>query len=120
VKPAAIVNYEKYVTHPITPAPVKNDVKSKAKAGTKAVAHHAPAKHVPAKHVPDKPAPVKKAPVKQPPVTQAALKTKDAGATAAISENTAASRPAASPKPAAAATGQKKPSAGIRKETPQN
>ena len=103
VKTAAIVNYEKYVTHPVPPAAVKKDVK--AKATTKTVAHHALAKHVSAKKAP---------------VTQAALKAKETAATVAASTNTAASRPAASPRPAAAATGQKKPSAGIRKETPQN
>jgi len=105
VKTAAIVNYEKYVTHPAAPAAAKRDVKAKAKAGTKAVAHHAPAKHVPAR---------------QAPVTQAALKAKETAATLAAPKNTAASRPAASPKPATVATGQKKPSPGIRKETPQN
>src|SRR5450755_3562372 len=35
VKTAAIVNYEKYVTHPVTPVPAQKEAKSKGKAGTK-------------------------------------------------------------------------------------
>jgi cell division protein FtsQ len=104
VKTAAIVNYEKYVTHPAPPAPTKKDAKPKAKAGTKAAVHQAPANHPP---------------VKQAPVHQAALKTKEKAPPPAVAKNTAASHPAASPSPAVT-TGQKKPSAGIRKETPQN
>src|SRR5450755_1082076 len=51
VKTAAIVNYEKYVNRPATPAPAKKDVRTKTKPGAKAVtktaAHHAPAKPIP-------------------------------------------------------------------------
>ena len=116
VKPAAIVNYEKYVTHPVAATQAKKDAKPKAKAGRKAAVHHAPTKQ----------APVKQAPVKQAPVNQSALKPKGNAATAAVAKNPAASHPAASraaipsPPPAAVTTGQKKPSAGIPKETPQN
>jgi cell division protein FtsQ len=110
VKPAAIVNYEKYVTHPVPPAPAKKNAKPKAKGGTKAAVHHAFASHAAVSH-----AAVSHAPVKQAPVTQAALKTTVKAPPVAVAKTTAASHPAA-PVP----TGQKKPSAGIRKETPQN
>jgi cell division protein FtsQ len=111
VKTAALVNYEKYVTHPV-PATKKN-AKAKAKAGTKPVVHRA-AVHRP----PVKPAPAKQARVKQDPVHQAALKTTVKAGTPAAVKNITASHPAGSVPPAA--TGQKKPSAGIQKETPQN
>jgi cell division protein FtsQ len=100
VKTAAIVNYEKYVTHPVPATPVKKEAKPKAKAGPKAAVHHAAVHHAP--------------------VNQAALKPKGTAATVAVAKNTAPSHPAASPPPVAVTTGQKKPSAGIRKETPQN
>jgi cell division protein FtsQ len=114
VKTAAIVNYEKYVTNPVA-APAKKDAKLKAKAGTKAAVHHASAKQASAKQVR----------VKQAPIKQAALKTKVNEAPVAAAKNTAASHPAAAlpaapPTPVAVTTGQKKPSAGIPKETPQN
>lgn len=112
VKTAAIINYEnyeKYVTHPIAPTPAKKEAKPKAKAGTKAAAQHAAVHH---------------APVKQAPVDQAARKPKGTAATVTVAKNTAASRTAASPAastpPAAVITGQRKPSAGVPKETPQN
>ena len=111
VKTAALVNYEKYVTHPV-PA-TKKDAKAKAKAGTKPVVHRA-AVHRP----PVKPAPAKQARVKQDPVHQAALKTTVKAGTPTAVKNITASHPAGSVPPAA--TGQKKPSAGIQKETPQN
>jgi cell division protein FtsQ len=109
VKTAAIVNYEKYVTHPVTAAPVKKDTKPKPKGATKAAGHHASAKA----------APVKPSPVKQAPITQAALKAKDTTAPASVTKNATAPHPVAAPPPAVV-TGQKKPSAGIRKEMPQN
>jgi hypothetical protein len=113
VKPAAIVNYEKYVTHPVPPAPAKKDAKPKAKAAV----HHAPAKKAPVKTAP---AQVKPAQVKLAPVNQAALKPNGSGVPVAAAKDTAATHPVVSPPPAAVATGQKKPSAGIPKETPQN
>lgn len=113
VKTAAIVNYEKYVTRPIgPPSPAKKDTKAKAKGGTKAAMHHAAVRHAAAKPAATKPVPV----------NQAALKVAMKPATAAA-RNTAASHPRALPPPvptSAATTGQKKPSAGIPKETPQN
>ena len=127
VKTAAIVNYEKYVTHPAPPIPLKKDAKSSAKAGTKAPIHHATAAHAPISH-----APVSHVPVKPAPVTQAALKPKGNVAPVAVAKNTVASHPAAPPvkspavspapitPPVAVGGGQKKPSAGIPKETPQN
>ena len=104
VKTAAIVNYERYVTHPVPAIAAKKEAKPKAKAGTKAAVHRAAVHH---------------AAGKQTPVNQAALKPKGKPATAAAAKNTA-SHPSASPPPVAVATGQKKPSAAIRKETPQN
>jgi cell division protein FtsQ len=108
VKTAAIVNYEKYVTHPVPPAPPKKN--PKPKGGPKAAAHHASASHAALSH-----APVKKATVKPPPVTPAALKTRVKAPPVAVAKSAAASHPAAS-----VPAGQKKPSAGIRKETPQH
>ncbi len=110
VKTAAIVNYEKYVTHPVPPAPVKKNAKPKTKGGTKAAVRSVPASH----------AAVKQATVKPGPVTQAALKTTVKAPPAAVAKSTAATKPAAPAPPAAVPTGQKKPSAGIPKETPQN
>ena len=120
VKTAAIVNYEKYVTHPVAAAPAKKDAKPRAKAATKAAIHRASARQASAK-----PAPVTQVSVKQAPAKQAALKTKVNEAPVAAAKNTAVSHPAApSPTapttPVAVTTGQKKPSAGIPKETPQN
>jgi cell division protein FtsQ len=105
VKTAAIVNYEKYVTHPVAPLPAKKDAKPKAKAGPKAAVHRAAVHH---------------APVKQAPVNQAAQKPKGKPATVVAAKHTAASHPSASPPPVAVVTGQKKPSAAIPKETPRN
>ena len=117
VKTAAIVNYEKYVTHPVPATPPKKEAKPKAKARTKVAVHHAPAKRAPAKHASAKPVPVKQGPVNQAPANPAALKPKEKTATVAVAKNRAALHPVAS-MPSAAR--QKKPSAAIRKETPQN
>jgi hypothetical protein len=110
VKTAALVNYEKYVAHPVPPIPAKKDAKPKVKAGPKAAVHRAVVHHLP----------VKPAPVKPAPVHQAALKTTAKAVKPAVVKNIAASHPAGSAPPVAVATGQKKPSAGIQKETPQN
>jgi cell division protein FtsQ len=115
VKTAALVNYEKYVTHPVTATATKKDAKPKAKAGPKPVVHRAVIHRAPAKQ-----APARQASVKQEPVHQAALKTAVKAAKPAVVKNTVASHPARSVPPVAVATGQKKPSAGIQKETPQN
>jgi hypothetical protein len=93
----------------------KKEAKAKAKGGPKLVVHRAAVRHLPVK-----PAPTKQAAVKQEPVHQAALKTTVKTAKPAVVKNTAASHPAGSVPPVAVATGQKKPSAGIQKETPQN
>ena len=114
VKTAAIVNYEKYVTHPAPPAPPKKNAKPKAKGGPKTAVHHASASHAAVSH-----APVKKATVKPPPFTQAALKTPVKAPPVAVAKGAAASHPAAPAPTIAAPTGQKKPSAGIPKETPK-
>jgi cell division protein FtsQ len=130
VKTAAIVNYEKYVTHPVPPAPPKKNAKLKAKGVPKAAVHHASASHAAVSHASAshasvshasvshasvKPAPARQATVKQPPVTQAALKTKVKAPPFAVAKSTVASHPAAS-----VPAGQKKPSAGIPKETAQH
>ncbi len=126
VKTAAIVNYEKYVTHPVAPpAEAKKDVKAKAKGGAKAAVRHAAASHTATSHASAKPAPVQPAPVKpthvqQASVTQAALKTTVKASPVAVAKSPAASHPAASAPPTAVPAGQKKPSAGIPKEAPQN
>ena len=133
VKPAAIVNYEKYVTHPAPATPAKKDLKPKAKAATKAPVHQAASKQPPAKLAPVKMAAVKPAPVKPTPVHQGAPKPQGTSTTAAsTSVNSTTVAPAKNdasahtPAPAPAVssgtvgTGQKKPSAGIPKETPQN
>ena len=130
VKTAAIVNYEKYVTHPVPATPAKKEAKPGAKARTKVAGHNAQAKHAPVKRASVKtnsvkPASVKSAPGKQAPsnrapANQAALKPKEKTATVAVAKNRAAPRPMASTASAAAAARQKKPSAAIRKETPQN
>jgi cell division protein FtsQ len=122
VKTAAIVNYEKYVTRPAPlPAP-KKEAKPNTKAGTKGAVHYPAVGHPPVGHAPVKPAPAK----------QAALKPKANMAPVAVAKNTVTPHPTAPPvkspavspvsitPPAAVGNGQKKPSAGIPKETPQN
>jgi cell division protein FtsQ len=118
VKTAALVNYEKYVVHPVPPPPAKKEVNPKAKAAV----HHAQAKSAP-KLVAAKTSPAKAAAIKPPvakpaPVTQSPLKPSGNGAavTAITTKNTATPHPAVSP----AAVTPKKPSAAIPKETPQN
>jgi cell division protein FtsQ len=115
VKTAALVNYEKYVTHPVSTTLAKREAKPKAKAAPKAVVHRAAVRHAPVK-----PAPVKPAPVKQAPSNQVALKPKGNAAAVAVHKSTVPLHPALTSPPVAVATGQKKPSAGIQKETPQN
>jgi len=125
VKTAAIVNYEKYVTHPVPATPAKKEAKPKAKARAKVAVHHSSAKPAPAKAASAKPASVKHASVKPAPVNRApanhaALKPKGKTATVAVAKNRAAPHLVASTPSVAAAARQKKPSAAIRKETPQN
>ncbi|MGA2458574.1 MAG: FtsQ-type POTRA domain-containing protein [Terriglobales bacterium] len=117
VKTAAIVNYEKYVTHSVPATPAKKEAKPKAKARTKVAVHHAQAKRAPAKHASAKPVAVKQVPVNQAPASQAALKPAEKTATVAVAKNRAAPHPVASTPSAAR---QKKPSAAIPKETPRN
>jgi len=119
VKTAALVNYEKYVAHPLPPIQAKKDARPKAKAAPKAVVHRAAVRHAAAKAAPAKAPPAKAAPVRQAPANQVVLKPKGNAAAADVHKSTAPSHPSAPP-PVAVATGQKKPSAGIQKETPQN
>ena len=130
VKTAALVNYEKYVTHPVAPAAAgkkdvkPKDVKLKAKAGTKSAVHRAPAKAAPAKLVAAKSSAakvetVKAAAAKPVAVNQAAPKAN--GSTPPVAATTTAytAVPHSAP-PAAVVAPGKKPSAAIPKETPQN
>jgi cell division protein FtsQ len=119
VKTAALVNYEKYVAHPVAPIPPRKDAKPAAKATAKVAVHHAPVKRVRAKQASAKQAPAKPAPVKQAPLKQVALKSSGSAAPVAAAKVAAPPRPVA-PESAAVASGQKKPSAAIRKEIPQN
>jgi cell division protein FtsQ len=133
VKTAAIVNYEKYATHPAAAAPAKKDAKLKAKAGTKAAVHGAAVHRLPIKRAvvktalvkpvsvkpaSPKPASPKPAVVKSSPANQIVLKPSANAVPVVAAKNSAAPHPAATAPPAA--TGQKKPSAGIPKEAPQN
>jgi cell division protein FtsQ len=148
VKTAAIVNYEKYVTHPVPalpakPIPAKKDSKAKAKAGTKAGIRHVSAKSILAKPAASKPSPAKPntvsqtpanqssanqgsakpaagkpGPASQLPAGQAAPKPNGSTSPVATAKNTG-TPPAGSLPPSRATTGQKKPSAVIPKESPQ-
>jgi cell division protein FtsQ len=110
VKQAALVNYEKYVTQPLAPAPAK------------------PAQKAPTKHAFKKAAPKSR---KAAGKTKPATATKNHAAPASVPAPRAAAappKPVATkapthlppPAPAAATTGPKKPSAAIPKETGQN
>jgi cell division protein FtsQ len=112
VKTAAIVNYEKYVTHPVTAAPAKKEAKVKAKGGTKQAERGRAAHPMPKQNA------AKQSDAKLAPANQVAVKPKANGSAVTTAKNTTAPHPGA-PTPVVAA-GQKKPSAAIRKETPQN
>ncbi len=127
VKPAALVNYEKYVTHPpAAPAaarPVKAAAKPAAKHPTRRIARRRRArgkKSVTA--VAKKPAaslPIAAAPASSKPAQADSAKTAPEKAAPALrSSATSVLRPSAPP-PATTAT-QQKPSAGIPKEAPPN
>ncbi len=113
VKPAAIVNYEKYVTHGPPPAPLKKPAKptgkAPAKVVTKAAAHRAPSK----------PAKGKKPPVSIARNTAPVMHASTPAAAAGKTTKPAPSLPSSITKPAPPppATGQKKPSAAIPRET---
>ena len=114
VKNAAIVNYEKFVTHPAPPGTAKPTA-AKPKVEAKAVAKAAPKAH--AKTVAHRAAPKSKAktvPVKHPATAHAA------GTTAAEPVVGKAPKAIAAASSSVSASGQKKPSAGIPKENPQN
>jgi cell division protein FtsQ len=127
VKAAAIVSPEKHVAHapPANLVPAKKDAKpatkDATKAGTKAAVHRAAAHPTPVSHAAVKPAPVKPAQVN--PIAQ---KPKAPAAAVAVAKNITAPHSAASqtasppPSTLPVAAGQKKPSAGIPKEAPQN
>jgi cell division protein FtsQ len=127
VKAAAIVNYENYVPRaaPLVPAPAK---KKEPKPKAKAALHHdhVPAKPLPAKQsqakaVPAKSASAKSTPAKPGPPQPAAVKLAPAkpkeNAPVDAPKNSAALHPVAA---ARVPSGAKKPSAAIKKETPQN
>jgi cell division protein FtsQ len=104
VKQAALVNYEKYVTRPAAPAPLKS-----AKAVAKA-----PAKR-PLKRVVQKPA---KARAKPAPVAKKHAPAPKVAAVPATAKKAPAPHPPAAP--VTTTTAQRKPSAGIPKETSPN
>src|SRR5258706_10310266 len=110
VKTAAIVNYEKYAAHPLPVTAAKKEAKPRAKAAPKAAVHRAAVRHAPAK----------RAPAKQAPGDQVALKPKGSAAAVAVHKTIVPRHPAVPSPSVAVATGQKQPSAGIQKETPQN
>jgi cell division protein FtsQ len=138
VKTAAIVNYEKYVPRPVTPAPAKLEAKPKAKPATKAVAkstvHPSPVRQSAVRQSSLRQSPARQPSARQPEVHHAATKPgpteKDIPPPNTVVKNAAAknivaSHPAAPPRVVAATsgvpvTGQKKPSAAIPKEAPQN
>ena len=104
VKPAAIINYENYNyenhvprTASSVPAAAKKEAKSKARAAI----HHAGAKSLPARQTPAKPAAAKSTAAKSASLRSASGKQE-------------------SPKSVPVLKGSKKPSAAIKKETPQN
>src|ERR1700678_946764 len=103
VKTAALVNYEKYVTHPTTPpAPAKKEVKPKVKAAV----HHAPAKGAPAKlaaakTIPVKAVAIKPAPAEPAPASQAPPK--PSGNTPRVSVSATSNTPTPHLAPAATA-----------------
>jgi cell division protein FtsQ len=111
VKTAAIINYEKYVTHPVVVTPAKvTTTKKDAKQITKTAAKAAPGK-----------ASGSRVPVKPASASQVAVKTKNNALT--VARNSSASRPstaAAASAPVPAPAGHKKPSAAVPKETPQH
>jgi cell division protein FtsQ len=115
VKPAAIVSYEKYVDRPAAPAPAKKPAKPAGKTSPRSTAHRSalkpkakakPAAATVAKNVP--------APA------HAAASPGPAKASNSGSAKPTNPAPSAASRPAAVAAGQKKPSAAIPKETPQN
>jgi cell division protein FtsQ len=114
VKPAAIVNYENYVPRaaPSVPVPAKKEAKPKAKAAV----HHVPVKAVLSKQTPAKATPPKPVPPRPAAVKPAPAKPK-VSARVEAPKNTAALHPVAA---APISPGTKKPSAAIKKETPQN
>ena len=111
VKPAAIVNYEKYVEHPNPPAPLKKSAKLAPKA------HSKPA----SKRVVQKPKP-------KPPAVAVAKNTAAPSHTTASApsgrtakpDSAVPSKPVPTVVPAPAAGGAKKPSAVIPKEISKN
>jgi cell division protein FtsQ len=131
VKPAAIVNYENYNenhvprTAPSVPAAAKKEAKPKGRAAI----HHAGAKSLPARQAPARPAvakssksaSVRSASSKQESPKPAPAKAKE-NAPVVPQKNASTIHPMPMT-PAAAtpvSTGSKKPSAAIKKETPQN
>jgi len=115
VKNAAIVNYEKYVTHPPAPTGPNKPASLKSKAGAKATTKNAskvaakPAVKAGSKPVAHPAAP--KAKTKGVIVRKSATPQKTAGK---------ASKPASAASTATVAGNHGKPSAAIHKETPQN
>jgi cell division protein FtsQ len=139
VKPAAIVSYEKYVTHPAPLGPPKKEVKPKGKSATKTAAHAlgkasaattsaakpAAVKVATKRPAPIKPAPIKVVPARAPGMNPVALKPQGVSTTTVAAaprdaETVRSTAPASTAPPVAVTTGAKKPSAGIPKGTSPN
>lgn len=136
VKNGAIVNYEKYATHPVPYGPPKKPSKVAAKVPARAVTHRAAVKakgkHSPAPknaHAQSAANKVIAASAKKPIVdsNKGAKSVSSAPSAKAKTAPSVGPSPVASPKPvqsaalpSAASTGQKKPSAGIPKEASPN
>jgi cell division protein FtsQ len=115
VKNAAIINYEKYVTHPAPNSiPGKTLVKTTVKTSVKTPIKTAE------KTPPKNGAKVTAKAAAKPPVHHAAVKPQVKPSKPVAAKATAPSHPVVSSPPVTVASGQKKPSAAIPKETPQN
>src|SRR5207245_1102666 len=126
VKPAAIVNYENYVTHPVAYGPPKNPAKPAGKGGVKAASHRPPVKPRGKSALAHKSggshsarAVVIPAATKKPIADSAKASTQTPVAISPPPAKTLKPIPSTST-PVPSVSGQKKPSAGIPKEASQN
>jgi cell division protein FtsQ len=115
VKTAAIVNYEKYVTHPAVVVPAKKDVR--LKGAPKEAVHRSAAVHAPAMQVKPKSGATTVAVAKNMATATTSPTTRPVPVARPSVPSTA---PSAVASPSASSSGQKKPSPVDRKETPQN
>jgi len=133
VKNAAIVNYEKYVSHPLSPQPSPKPAQEKSKTGNKAAKNekktaskaHLRTKPKTVTHSLPKPGPVAaitKVPAPLHPNTAPApdpsIGARNSGNNSSVQASTSSAAKTTTPASSSAGT-QKKPSAAIPKETPQ-